>query len=328
MITVLSMLISLTISSLILPIIILAARKFGITDKPYERKRHKQPKPLLGGLGIFISFVITMLACVKHTIQIQHLIIYSGLMVLIGTIDDIKDVKAIYKLGIEIICATIIALLGFRINLSHFLGLEGSGVITIDVVVSVIWIVGVTNAVNITDGLDGLAGGISFIAVVAFSIIFMIFDYSLLNRVSFTLMGGILGFLIYNFYPSKLFMGDGGSLFMGFLLSLLSIMYINADGSSASIFVPVVILAVPIFETWSSMLRRLLKGHSMMKADTDHLHDRLTEKGYSPVITVSIIYFWAILAGILGIVIAVGNLPILALSIMVLMIAAAIKIYI
>lgn len=321
-------LISLAISSFILPIIILIARKFGITDKTDERKHHKQPKPLLGGLGIFISFVITVLIFVKYTIQIHHLIICSGLIELIGTIDDIKDVRAIHKLGVETICATIIALLGFRINLGHFFGWKGFWFLPIDIVISVIWIVGITNAINIIDGLDGLAGGISLIAIASFSIIFMIFDYSLLEHVSLILMGSILGFLIYNFYPSKLFMGDGGSLFIGFLLSLLSIMYINVDGGSASIFVPIIILAVPIFETWSSMVRRATGGYSLMKADTGHLHNKLIDKGHSPVAIVSIIYFCAMLAGILGIVIAVGNLPILALIIMVLMVAIAIKIYI
>ena len=324
----LSFLISLTISSFILPIMILIARKFGITDRPDERKHHKQPKPLLGGLGIFISFVITVLTCVKETTQIRYLIIYSGLMMLIGTIDDIKDVRAIYKLGLETICAIMIALLGFRINLGHFIGWKGYWSLPVDITLSVIWIVGITNAINIIDGLDGMASGISLIAISAFSIIFMIFGYGLLNHVSLILMGSILGFLIYNFHPSKLFMGDGGSLLIGFLLSLLSIMYINVDGGSTSIFVPIIILAVPIFETWSSMVRRATGGYSLMKADTGHFHNKLTDKGYSPVTAASILYFWAILAGVLGIVIAVGNLTILALIIMVLMVAIAIKIYI
>ena len=319
-------LISLAISSLILPIIIFVARKFDITDKPDDRKHHKQPTPLLGGLGIFISFTITMLICVEHTVDVLRLLVYSGIMVLIGTIDDIRDIRAIYKLSMEIISATIITLLGVRISIGSFFGWKGVWIYSMEIMVSVIWIVGITNAVNIIDGLDGLAGGISLIAGIAFAIIFMIYDYALLNQVSIILLGGILGFLIYNFHPSKLFMGDGGSLFIGFLLSVLSILYINTQKGSAAIWVPIIILAVPIFETGSSILRRALKGRSAIKADDGHLHNKLIEKGYSPIAAVSIIYAWAILAGILGIMIAIANLSSLALFIIILLIAIGVKI--
>ena len=192
---------------------------------------------------------------------------------------------------------------------------------------STAWMMGLLMRL-ISRGLDGLAGGITLIAGSAFGVISMLFGYTALNQLSSILIGATLGFLIYNFYPAKLFMGDGGSLFLGFVLSVCSIMYVNAERSSASILVPVIILAVPIFETGSSMLRRALKGKSVLKADDCHIHHRLLKKGLKPVYAVVLIYVWAIVAGIFGVFIAVQNLLPLALFIIICLIALGIRLYI
>lgn len=320
--------ISLAISSIILPIIIIIARKYEITDKPGGRKSHKEPIPLLGGLGIFISFTLTMLIYVGNRIPILLFIACSGIMVAMGTIDDIKDIKAIYKMGTQVIGVMLIALSGIRFNLGDYLGQDGIWLYIIEVIISTIWMVGITNAINIIDGLDGLAGGTSIIAGAAFFIIFLFFDYNLLSQISASLMGAILGFLIYNFYPSKVFMGDGGSLFIGFMLSILSIIYVNIHKELSSLLVPIIILAVPIFETGSSILRRTFKGRSIMEADTGHIHNKLVERGLSQVATVSIIYAWGILVGTLGIIVAVGNLFHLGLLIILLLTAIGVRMHI
>ncbi len=320
--------ISLASSSLILPIIIFLARKFNITDKPDSRKQHKEPIPLLGGLGIFLSFALTMLMCIEYRIDLLYLIIYSGIIATIGTIDDVKDINAIYKMIIEIICAMLIILSGIRLHIGIYFGWYGPWIYLIEMVISVIWIVGITNAINIIDGLDGLAGGISLIASAAFAMLFIIYDFNLLKQISLILIGSLIGFLVYNFYPAKLFMGDGGSLFIGFLLSILSIKYVNSHKEISSLWVPIIILGVPIFETGSSILRRLAKRSKIMKADAGHMHNKLIDRGLSQIAAVFIIYAWAILAGVFGVFIALGNQLSLALFIIILLIAIAVKKYI
>lgn len=276
-------------------------------------------------MGIYIAFIVSILISMDYTIDIQRLIIYSGLMLVVGILDDIKDIKAIYKLALETISALLAVLSGVMLHIIPD-GMWWSSFV--NVAISIVWMVGITNAVNIVDGLDGLAGGIAFIGSCAFLAIFMLYDYAILSQLALIFMGAILGFLIYNFYPAKLFMGDGGSLFLGFILSIFSIIYINTDKSDTSVWVPIVILAVPIFETGSSMLRRFLNGKSMVAADDGHIHYRLIKKGFSPVTAVSIIYAWAILSGMLGVLIAIQNLLPLALFIIICLIAIGVRLYI
>ncbi|WP_129724284.1 MraY family glycosyltransferase [Xylanivirga thermophila] len=276
-------------------------------------------------MGIYIAFIVSILISMDYTIDIQRLIIYSGLMLVVGILDDIKDIKAIYKLALETISALLAVLSGVMLHTIPD-GMWWSSFV--NVTISIVWMVGITNAVNIVDGLDGLAGGIAFIGSCAFLAIFMIYDYAMLSQLALIFMGAILGFLIYNFYPAKLFMGDGGSLFLGFILSIFSIIYINTDKSDTSVWVPIVILAVPIFETGSSMLRRFLNGKSMVAADDGHIHYRLIKKGFSPVAAVSIIYAWAVLSGMLGVLIAIQNLLPLALFIIICLIAIGVRLYI
>lgn len=321
-------LISLTASCLIMPVIIFFTRKFHIMDKPGGRKPHQKPIPLLGGLGIFAAFALSLLVSGDHITNKPGFIIYSGLIVAAGTIDDLWDIDAVHKLVVQTFCALLAALSGIRFHIEYYVAGDVLWMPVIDVMVSVVWMVGITNTVNIIDGLDGLAGGITLIAGSAFGVISMLFGYTALNQLSSILIGATFGFLIYNFYPAKLFMGDGGSLFLGFVLSVCSIMYVNAERSSASILVPVIILAVPIFETGSSMLRRALKGKSVLKADDCHIHHRLLKKGLKPVYAVVLIYVWAIVAGIFGVFIAVQNLLPLALFIIICLIALGIRLYI
>lgn len=276
-------------------------------------------------MGIYIAFIVSILISMDYTIDIQRLIIYSGLMLVVGILDDIKDIKAIYKLALETISALLAVLSGVMLHIIPD-GMWWSSFV--NVAISIVWMVGITNAVNIVDGLDGLAGGIAFIGSCAFLAIFMLYDYAILSQLALIFMGAILGFLIYNFYPAKLFMGDGGSLFLGFILSIFSIIYINTDKSDTSVWVPIVILAVPIFETGSSMLRRFLNGKSMVAADDGHIHYRLIKKGFSPVAAVSIIYAWAVLSGMLGVLIAIQNLLPLALFIIICLIAIGVRLYI
>jgi UDP-GlcNAc:undecaprenyl-phosphate GlcNAc-1-phosphate transferase len=321
-------LISLTASSLIMPIIIFLTRKFHIMDKPGGRKAHQKPIPLLGGLGIFAAFALSLLASADNITKAIHLIIYSAFIVAVGTVDDIWDIKAIQKLVLQTFCGLLAALTDIRFHIESFVLTDVPWMSVVDVLVSTAWMIGITNAVNITDGLDGLAGGIALIAGSAFAVISVIFGYTVLNQLSSILIGATLGFLIYNFYPAKLFMGDGGSLFLGFILSVCSIAYVNADRSSTSVLVSIIILALPIFETGSSMIRRALKGSSMIQADDGHIHYRLLKKGFKPASAVAVMHICAIITGILGVLIAVQNLLPLALFIIICLIALGIRLYI
>jgi UDP-GlcNAc:undecaprenyl-phosphate/decaprenyl-phosphate GlcNAc-1-phosphate transferase len=154
--------ISFMISSMMMPVIIYIARRFDITDKPGGRKAHKGSVPILGGMGIYIAFILSILISMDYTIDIQRLIIYSGLMLVVGILDDIK---AIYKLALETISALLAVLSGVMLHIIPD-GMWWSSFV--NVAISIVWMVGITNAVNIVDGLDGLAGGIAFIGSCAF----------------------------------------------------------------------------------------------------------------------------------------------------------------
>ena len=294
------------ISLLGMPLVIKFANKNGIVDKPNDRKIHKKPVPLLGGTAIFIGFIIPFVIFSNIDFKIISIAVASTILVAVGMFDDIYDVKAKKKLVIQILCSALVVVAGIRVNISEYITANVYLAFLIDGLISICWIIGIINAVNLIDGLDGLAGGVSLIASIAFIIILEREGLDYIGYIiALSLAGAILGFLLYNFYPAKVFMGDMGSTFIGFLLSILSIISLDIPEKPASVVAPIIILAVPILDTGLAILRRIALRQSLFSADKNHFHHRLVAKGFSQRQAVAIIYSLAVLAALVGVIVNV-----------------------
>ena len=284
--------VTLLASLILVPIVKKVATHVGAMDEPNARKIHKVPMPRLGGLAIYLAFLLGYMLYGEVSTQMLSILIGGFLLILIGFIDDINSVPARYKLIVQIVSATIVvlygdlsfsevSLLGHKIYFNEFWGSLSS----------IIFIVAITNAINLIDGLDGLAAGISSIYFLTIAIIAFI-----LNRIggldviiSLIMLGATLGFLFHNFPPAKIFMGDSGSLFLGFMISVIALLGYKVT-TFTSLIVPIVILAIPIFDTIFAILRRILKGQNIGVADKEHFHHQLLKMKYSPTKSILIIY--------------------------------------
>ena len=284
--------VTLLTSLILVPIVKKIAIHVNAMDEPNARKIHKVPMPRLGGLAIYLAFLLGYMLYGEVSTQMLSILIGGFLLILIGFIDDINSVPARYKLIVQIIAATIVvlygdlsftevSLLGHKIYFNAFWGSLSS----------IIFIVAITNAINLIDGLDGLAAGISSIYFLTIAIIAFI-----LNRIggldviiSLIMLGATLGFLVHNFPPAKIFMGDSGSLFLGFMISVIALLGYKVT-TFTSLIVPIVILAIPIFDTIFAILSRIIKGQNIGVADKEHFHHQLLKMRYSPTKSILIIY--------------------------------------
>lgn len=266
------------------PIAIKVAYKIGAIDVPKDgRRMHTHAMPRFGGLAIFMGTMCSMMAFLTYDRQIVGVMIGGTLMYILGVIDDLKNLPAKVKFVGQIAIACLMYAWGLRIDfLTNFFG-EGNLVFAdgpVAIFLTVIWIVGITNTVNLIDGLDGLAAGTSAISALCLAYVAYIFGQYLPAAAFLALAGGILGFLPFNFYPAKIFMGDGGSLFLGFMLSALSIVGLTKGAAVIAFSVPIFVLGLPIFDTAFAIFRRLMNHRPIMEADRGHLHHRLMNLGY------------------------------------------------
>lgn len=298
------------ISSLIVvPIAKVVAIHINAMDEPNERKIHKVPMPRLGGLGIYISFLFGYILYGDITTQMISILIGSFLLLLIGIIDDINSVKARYKLLVQTVAALIVVIYGqiYFTEITIF-GLCITFPKIIAYILSTFFIVAITNAINLIDGLDGLAGGISSIYFLTIAIIAFI-----LNRLGgldiilcLLMLGSTLGFLVYNFPPAKIFMGDSGSLFLGFMISVIALLGFKVT-TITSLFIPILVLSIPIFDTLLAILRRFIKGQNIGRADKEHFHHQLLKMRYSPKASILIIYAIDLLFAAVSIFFVLGD---------------------
>lgn len=296
------------ISLIGIPPIIWFANKNGIVDKPNSRKVHKKPVPLLGGTVIFIAFAVPFLVFAGLNVKTISIIFCSVILVTLGLLDDIYDIEAKKKLIVQICCSIIAVAAGVKVNIGEYITENVYIAFLVDSFISICWIIGIINAVNLIDGLDGLAGGVSLIASIAF--VFILKGKGLNNLgyiMALSLAGSVLGFLFYNFYPAKIFMGDMGSTFIGFLLAVLGIVSLDVPDNPASIWAPIIILAVPIFDTGLAIVRRIMHKQPLFNADNNHLHHCILAKGFTHKRTVLIIYAFALVAALIGVVVAEGQ---------------------
>lgn len=280
------------------------AIKINAIDKPNARKVHKCLMPRLGGLAVFVSFALVALLTRPLTIQLTGLLFGGLLIVLLGILDDTKGLSAKVKLAGQIIAA--LAVIPFGIQVDFITNPLSGGVIALGILaipVTVFWIISVTNAVNLIDGLDGLAGGTSMIA--ALTIAAVSWKQGMLDGVNngevailaLILAAAVLGFLRYNFHPAKIFLGDTGSMFLGYCLAVLAVMGLTKSAAAISVFIPIVILGIPLLDTFFAIVRRCYNGQPIFQPDKNHLHHRLMAMGLSHRQTVLVIYA---ISGLLG----------------------------
>lgn len=297
------------VSSLILvPLIKDIAIHINAMDIPDKRKVHKKPMPRLGGLAIFLSFLVGYMFFAPLTTQMISILIGSFLIVLLGIIDDINPLKATTKLWGQILVSVILVFYGkVYINELSFLGMNinlGMWAYPLSLFITVACI----NSINLIDGLDGLAAGTSsiyFITIIIISILLGRID-NLGFMLCLIMLGSTLGFLKYNFNPAIIFMGDTGSMFLGFMVAVISLLGFKT-ATLTSFLIPILILFIPILDTLLAILRRLIKGESIGKPDKEHVHFQLLNKTSSVKKTVVIIYFINALFSAVSVLYAIGK---------------------
>ena len=297
-----ALLLALIVSFLATPLVRRLAFKIGAVDIPRDNRRmHDHPIPRLGGLAIFLGFLVSVLAYARIDMEMQGILIGATIIAVLGIADDIHSLPAKFKFVVQILAALCAVLHGVAIEVignpnifsdSEYWVLGGWSI-----PVSVIWIVAITNAVNLIDGLDGLADGISTIGALTMLILALILGEHEIALVCGALVGACVGFLPYNLNPARIFMGDTGSTFLGFILACVSIQGLFKYYAVISFLVPFIILGLPIFDTASAIIRRLLKGQSPMVADRSHIHHKLIDMGLNQKQAVATLY---IISGVLG----------------------------
>ncbi len=284
------------------------AVKVGAIDVPKDARRvHDHPIPRMGGLAIFIGFIIAVLLFADVDVKLRGILIGCVIIVAAGAIDDVIAMKWWVKLLCEFAAAIVAVAHGvvievlfnpniFSDNASLLLGY-------LSIPVTVIWIVGITNAVNLIDGLDGLACGVSTISSVTMLIVALILSEGNIAVVLAALAGACLGFIPYNANPAKIFMGDTGALLLGFALATVSVTAMFKFYAIITFVVPLLALALPLFDTLFAIIRRLLKGQNPMKPDRGHLHHRLIDMGLSQKQAVAVLYCLSAVLGLTAVVI-------------------------
>jgi UDP-GlcNAc:undecaprenyl-phosphate/decaprenyl-phosphate GlcNAc-1-phosphate transferase len=287
---------------LLTPLVKKLAFKIGATDKPNHRKVHVKIMPRLGGLAIFLSFIIGILIVKPNGGYEYHLPIVIGsiIIILTGMFDDVKEISPKLKLAGQVAAAAIVVIWG-NLNI-EFIKLPFGGQINfgfLSIPFTMIWIIGITNAINLIDGLDGLAGGVSTIALVSIAGMSYIQGNVYVTAIALIVAASTSGFLLYNFHPAKIFMGDTGALFLGYIIGVLSLLgYKNV--TFISLIIPVIILGVPISDTFFAIIRRLVNKQPLSAPDKSHLHHCLLRTGFSHQQTVLLIYAMSTVFGLVA----------------------------
>lgn len=276
------------------PIVRVIAFKLNAVDVPRDNRRmHKRPIPRMGGAAIFLGFIVSV-ACFTAVIDHELIAILAGalIIVVVGILDDIYQLKPLIKLLGQVLAAVVVIWGGVRIDFFSNPFVMGETVINLNflsIPVTFVWIILITNAVNLIDGLDGLAASISGISALALVFLSIVMGIPNIGVVLVAVAGACFGFLPFNQHPAKIFMGDTGALFLGFILSTLSIQGFFKGFTVLSLLIPVLVLGIPLFDTSFAILRRLVKRQGIMHADRGHLHHKLIDRGFSQRETVTML---------------------------------------
>ncbi len=302
---ILAFLIAVVVALAITPGVIFLAAKTGAMDAPDARKVHKKPIPRIGGLGIYAAFMVSMLTVMAFTDlsadvfhELVGLMVSGTMIVILGLIDDYTNLPAKVKLVGQIAAACVLVAFDVRIDFisdpfGDFLYLE-----VFAIPATIFWIVGLTNTVNLIDGLDGLAAGVATIAAVTIFLVALQQDFLLVAVLTAALAGAAIGFLYYNFNPARIFMGDTGSMFLGFMLAGISIIGAVKSAATIALIVPILALGLPILDTTFAIVRRYRGGVPIFKPDKGHLHHRLLDLGFTQRQAVLLMYVISALLGL------------------------------
>lgn len=305
--------IALIVAILATPFSILLARRWGAIDYPGGRRIHQQPIPRLGGMAIYVAFWLAVMLTQRWENQYWGLFLGSTVIFLVGVWDDIKGIRPLIKFFGQILAAVVLVFYGFSFSfqsLPLFAKISNLGVygVYLGAFLTVFWVVGLVNTINISDGLDGLAAGICFGA--ALLLFWSAHRTGQIPSSSLTLAlaGATLGFLFYNFHPAHVFMGDSGSMFLGYLIGGISIMGLLKTATVLGLVFPLLVLAMPLTDMVFAIIRRKWKGLSIAKADRGHLHHRLLDAGLSQRTAVFLLYVISACFGIAAVLLAEGYL--------------------
>jgi len=290
-------LVSLAASLFFTPLVRKAALKFKAIDQPCERKIHTRPIPLWGGLAIYLAYMLSLfLIAFPYSSHLKSIIIGSVFVLLLGVIDDVKPVPATLKFFV---------LIGLTVWLSRYgIIVRLTGLYIIDVIVTILWIVGVSSAFNAIDNMDGLAAGITCIVSLLFFIVAFSSGQWAFGLLSIALTGAALGFLPYNFHPAKIFLGNGGSMFLGFNLGAIAVMGEWSSNRFIALTIPVLILAIPIFDILYVVILRYRQGLTptfsqiISYCEKDHLSHRLQRLGLEQREVVVLLYILSLCLGL------------------------------
>lgn len=337
-----SFLLAFIVSFMVTPYSIKIAEKIGAIDIPKDdRRMRKKSIPKLGGIAVITGFAISLI----YLISVMNIegsinlfdenlyfkkLIGVGLGVVIititGVIDDTKTLKPLQKLFGQVLAAIVAVSFGIRISAEDIPFIQNTELANeLSMVVTVIWIIGITNAINLIDGLDGLSSGIALISCISLLIIFAL-NYSPMIAILMitSLIGALVGFLPFNFSPAKTFIGDTGSNFLGYILSIVSILGVAKTYTAVVIALPMLVLGLPIFDVVWAIIRRVIKGKSIkaiFKADKGHLHHRLIARGFSQKQAVLVMYAMSAALGLFAIILLESGIW-KALSFLLMVIAA------
>lgn len=289
---------------LIIPLMIKAGIKFSLLDLPGKHKRHKEPTPILGGAALFLCFWITtflgyyLFPVYFAGISGHLLYVFSGALIilLVGLADDLYPLSAWVKLVAQIAAGLIIFMGGLSIELVSTP--EGSFQLgSFSIFITVAWVVILSNAINLIDGLDGLASGVSLIGALTLLIVSILYNESSVILFISALSGFLIVFLKYNYHPAKIFLGDSGSMQIGFYFAVISLIFPMKSYTISALYIPLLVLGLPILEAGSSFVRRLLSGKNVMSADRRHLFHYMELAGIPRKQVVFIFYFMAMVFG-------------------------------
>ena len=309
----LTLAVSFLVTFIAVPIVKMIAEKIGAVDVPKDgRRMHKKPIPRLGGLAMIYGFFVSILCFTSITTEIRGIMIGCLILGGLGVIDDIHPLSAKLKLAVQIIAAIIPVLSGVTISFFSVPAfIDPSGMLhlhpIVGAVISVVWIIAITNAVNLIDGLDGLAAGVSSIASMSILFIAVINGNSIIAVLAAALVGSCVGFLPFNVNPAKIFMGDTGSTFLGYMLATMSIYGLFKGYALITFVAPFLILGLPIFDTAFAIIRRIIHHRPVMEADRGHLHHRLIDMGFSQKQTVAILYSITSLLGLSAVIMSTSG---------------------
>ena len=309
----LTLLLAAVVSFAITPLVKAFSVKVGAIDVPKDNRRmHDHPIPRLGGLAIFLGFMFAVVLMVPLNGPEQGMLLGAVIIVVLGVFDDIYALPAKLKFVVQIVAALVSVLAGNQISILSNPNIFSENPIWVlddwlSIAISVIWVVAITNAVNLIDGLDGLACGVSTISSATMLIIALLVSELDVAMIMGALVGACIGFLPYNYTPAKIFMGDTGATFLGFIMANMSIQGMFKMYTIISFVAPFLILGLPIFDVCFAVVRRLSKGQSPMSPDRSHIHHRLIDMGLSQKQAVGMLYVISAILGLSAVVLTTSG---------------------